>query len=93
MGTSAAGVRATFHADAGKVRVLMVVSPICDACLEGASEVSEQIAKIDQGQTVPLYVLWVPRRHGRGKDVPAAATEYVPPHEALLSAFAFDQPR
>jgi hypothetical protein len=72
VGNSAAGLRAAFNADAGKVRVLMVVSPTCGACLGGASEVSEQIARIDQGQTIPLYVLWVPRRGGREKDVPAA---------------------
>jgi hypothetical protein len=69
---TAATVRTAFNADAGKVRVLIVVSPTCGECLEGASEVSEQVAKINQGKTVPLYVLWVPRRGGREKDVPAA---------------------
>ncbi len=72
VGDSATAVRAAFNADAGKVRVLMVVSPTCGACLLGASEVSEQVAGINQGKTVPLYVLWVPRRGGREKDVPAA---------------------
>ena len=38
----------------------------------GVAEVSGQIAKINQGKTVPLYVLWVPRRGGRESDVPAA---------------------
>lgn len=50
----------------------MVVSPTCGECLKGASEVSEQVAEINQGRTVPLYVMWVPRRGGREKDVPAA---------------------
>lgn len=72
VGDSAGAVRAAFNADAGKVRVLMVVSPTCGACLHGASEVSEQVAGINQGKTVPLYVLWVPRQGGREKDVPAA---------------------
>jgi hypothetical protein len=72
VGDSAAAVRAAFNADAGKVRVLMVVSPTCGDCLKGASEVSEQVAGINQGKTVPLYVLWVPRRGGRERDVPAA---------------------
>jgi hypothetical protein len=72
VGDSVAAVRAAFNADAGKVRVLMVVSPTCGACLDGASEVSEQVAGINQGKTVPLYVLWVPRQGGREKDVPAA---------------------
>jgi hypothetical protein len=71
-GDTSAALRAAFNADAGKVRVLMVVSPTCGECLEGASEVSEQVAEINQGRTVPLYVMWVPRRGGREKDVPAA---------------------
>ena len=50
----------------------MVVSPTCGHCLKGASEVSEQVGGINQGKTVPLYVLWVPRRGGSEKDVPAA---------------------
>lgn len=72
VGETSAAVRAAFNADAGKVRVLMVVSPTCGACLEGASEVSEQVARINQGKTIPLYVLWVPRRGGQEKDVPNA---------------------
>ena len=72
VGDTAAPVKAAFNADAGKVRVLMVVSPTCGACLEGASEVSQQVAEMDRGKEIPLYVLWVPRRGGREKDVPAA---------------------
>jgi hypothetical protein len=72
VGDTSAALRAAFNADAGKVRVIMVVSPTCGECLKGASEVSEQVAEINQGRTVPLYVMWVPRRGGREKDVPAA---------------------
>lgn len=72
VGNTSAAVRSAFNADTGKVRVVMVVSPTCGACLEGASEVSQQVAGINQGKTVPLYVLWVPRRGGQEKDVPNA---------------------
>jgi hypothetical protein len=72
VGDTSAPVRAAFNADAGTVRVVMVVSPTCGACLEGASEVSQQVAAINQGKTVPLYVLWVPRKGGKEKDVPNA---------------------
>lgn len=72
VGSSPSAVRAAFNADVGKVRVLMLVSPTCGACLQGASEVSEQIAEINHGKDVPLYVLWVPRRGGLEKDVPSA---------------------
>lgn len=70
LGTTTDAVRAAFNADGGKVRVLMVVSPTCGECLKGAFEVSEQMARI--GRDVPVYVLWVPRRGGMEKDVPAA---------------------
>src|SRR5271163_2529616 len=72
IGSTPAAVRSAFNADAGKVRVLMLVSPTCGACLQGASEVSEQVAEINHGKDVPLYVLWVPRQGGREKDVPTA---------------------
>lgn len=72
VGDTATSVKTTSNADVGKVRVLMVVSPTCGECLKGASEVSEQVAKIDQGKSVPLYVLWVPRQGGQEKDVPNA---------------------
>lgn len=72
VGATVAPVKTAFNADAGSVRVLMVVSPTCGACLEGASEVSQQVAGINQGKAAPLYVVWVPRRGGREKDVPAA---------------------
>jgi hypothetical protein len=72
LGSTTDSVRTAFNADAGKVRVLMVVSPTCGACLKGASEVSEEVAKISRGGDVPVYVLWVPRLGGREQDVPAA---------------------
>ncbi len=71
MGNTSEVVRKAFNADAGKVRVVMLVSPTCGMCLKGASEVSQQIAKVD-GKKVSLYAVWVPRLGGREKDVPAA---------------------
>lgn len=72
LGDTSAAVRTAFNADAGKVRVVMLVSPTCGMCLKGASEVSQQIAKIDGGKKVPLYAVWVPRLGGQEKDVSAA---------------------
>jgi hypothetical protein len=72
VGNTPATVQRAFNADVGKVRVLMLVSPTCGTCLQGTSEVSEQIAKIDRGRDIPVYVVWLPRRGGREKDVPAA---------------------
>lgn len=72
VGDTAAGVKAAFNADEGKVRVVMLVSPTCGMCLKGAAEVSQEVAKIDGGKKVPLYAVWVPRLGGQEKDVSAA---------------------
>lgn len=50
VGDTSAAVRAAFNAATGKVRVVMVVSPTCGECLEGASEVSQQVAGINQAR-------------------------------------------
>jgi hypothetical protein len=73
LGNTAAAVRAAFDADAGKVRVLMLVSPTCAACLNGAFEVSEQLSKLDLGKSVPVYVVWVPRLGAREGNVSSAS--------------------
>ncbi|MGC1783802.1 MAG: hypothetical protein WA708_14865 [Acidobacteriaceae bacterium] len=72
LGNSTAIVRATFNADAGKVRVLMLVSPTCGVCLRGASEVSQQLSKAENGKGAAVYVVWVPRLGAREKDVSSA---------------------
>ena len=72
LGNSPAVVQAAFNADAGKVRVLMLVSPTCGVCLRGTSEVSEQLSKIEHGKDAAVYVVWVPRLGAHEKDVPAA---------------------
>jgi hypothetical protein len=72
VGTTMETVRAAFNKDVGKVRVVMLVSPTCGMCLNGAAEVSQQVARIDGGKKVPLYAVWVPRLGGQEKDVSAA---------------------
>ncbi len=72
LGNSAAVVRTAFNTDAGKVRVLMLVSPTCGMCLRGASEVSQQLSKAANGKDAAMYVVWVPRLGAREKDVSSA---------------------
>jgi hypothetical protein len=76
LGDTPAAVRTAFNADEGKVRVLMLVSPTCGACLNGASEVSEQLLKIERGNDTAVYVVWVPRLGAHEKDV-SSATQVV----------------
>jgi hypothetical protein len=68
-----AALRTAFDADAGKVRVLMLVSPTCGVCLNGASEVSQRLSKLDHGKDVPIYVVWVPRLGAREGNVSSAS--------------------
>jgi len=72
IGDGPAALQAAFNADVGKVRVLMLVSPTCGVCLRGASEVSEQLVKLEHGKDVRVYVVWVPRLNALEKNVPAA---------------------
>jgi len=72
IGNSPAVLQAAFNGDAGKVRVLMLVSPTCGVCLRGASEVSEQLVKLEHGKDTRVYVVWVPRLNAIEKNVPAA---------------------
>ena len=72
IGGSPAAVQGAFNADLGKVRVLMLVPPTCGACLHGASEVSEQLVKLERGKNAEIYVVWVPRLNGLERNVPAA---------------------
>ncbi|HEX4019976.1 MAG TPA: hypothetical protein VHX63_02430 [Acidobacteriaceae bacterium] len=76
LGSTPAVVRAAFNADAGKVRVLMLVSPTCGVCLRGASEVSEQLVKLKNGKNVAEFVVWVPRLGASEKNV-SSATQVV----------------
>jgi hypothetical protein len=71
-GNTSAVVRAAFNADAGKVRVLMLVSPTCGMCLRGASEVSEQLWKGANSKDAAMYVVWVPRLGARETNVSSA---------------------
>ena len=72
LGNAPTDVRAAFNADAGKVRVLMLVSPTCGVCLRGASDVSEQLVKLERGKDARIYVVWVPRLNALEKNVSPA---------------------
>jgi hypothetical protein len=72
IGSSPDAVQAAFNAAMGRVRVLMLVSPTCGLCLEGAADVTEQLAKLEYGRETRVYVVWVPRLNAVEKNVPAA---------------------
>lgn len=74
-------LRTAFNRDSGKVRVLMLVSPTCGACLRGASEVERALLAANADPRLRAYVVWVPKLAGHERDVPIA-TRFVPDSRA-----------
>ncbi len=84
-----------FNADAGKVRLLMYVSPTCGECLRGAKLAQNQVLATIGDPTLRVYVVWAPKNGGREQDVgrvtqivtdPRAA-QYWDGHRVLTDAY------
>jgi hypothetical protein len=84
-----------FNADAGKVRLLMYVSPTCGECLRGAKQGQQQVLATIGDPTLRVYVVWAPKNGGRQQDVgrvtqivtdPRAA-QYWDGHRVLTDAY------
>lgn len=84
-----------FNADAGKVRLLMYVSPTCGECLRGAKQTQTRVLATTQDSDLRIYVVWAPKNGGREQDVgrvaqivtdPRAA-QYWDGHRALTDAY------
>ncbi len=59
-------LKASFNHDAGKVRLLLVLSPTCATCLAGASWVQKEILQTNPTPSLRVYAIWVPF-HGAGQ--------------------------
>ena len=62
-------LRSAFNADAGKVRLLMYVSPTCGGCLRGASAIQKEFLSEDGDSRLAVYVMWAPRNGARESHV------------------------
>lgn len=62
-------LRDAFNADAGKVRLLMYVSPTCGECLRGAKLTQEHVLAAVADPNLRIYVVWAPKNGGREQDV------------------------
>ena len=58
-----------FNADAGKVRLLMYVSPTCGECLRGAKQTQNSVLATIDDANLRIYVVWAPKNGGREQDV------------------------
>lgn len=52
-------LKAEFNADKGKVRLVVLLSPTCDLCIDGASQIQSVLDDL-QGQEIKVYSAWVP---------------------------------
>jgi len=86
-------LRSAFNGDAGKVRLVMYVSPTCGGCLRGADQSQEHIlGKIDSAD-LSVYVVWAPRNGAREEHVERVtklvtderATQYWDEHSAVAT--------
>lgn len=77
IGADAEPLRGAFNAQVGTVRVVMLVSPTCGPCLDGAAAVPRALAERPQLADVPVHVVWVPMLRAAAPDVPLA-TRVVP---------------
>ena len=84
-----------FNADAGKVRLLMYVSPTCGECLRGAKQGQKDVLATIDDANLRIYVVWAPKNGGRQQDVgrvtqivtdPRAA-QYWDGHRVLTDAY------
>lgn len=67
-------LRAAFNADAGRTRVVMLVSPTCDVCLRGAAELQATLLAREPDPRLRPFVVWVPKVRGTSSDIADAAT-------------------
>jgi len=49
-----------FNEDDGAVRMLLLLSPTCSLCLEGASEIEDTVLKKVSEAAVRVYAVWLP---------------------------------
>lgn len=61
--------QAQFNADAGKVRLVMYVSPTCGGCLRGASQSQKHILDTIDSDDLSVFVVWAPKNGAREEHV------------------------
>ncbi len=87
--------KSAFNADAGKLRLVMYVSPTCGGCLRGAKQAQENVLATIDSSELAAYVVWAPKNGGRERHVDrvlhlvtdARATQYWDGSGAAVEAY------
>ena len=72
VGNQAQALRAAFNATPGTVRIVLIVSPTCGACLRGAADIQAEVFDTIDSPDLRGFVVWVPKLNGREDNVAEA---------------------
>lgn len=72
LSAAAEPLRTAFNTDTGRVRIVMLVSPTCGACLHGAGSLEDHLLARNADPRLRAYVVWVPKLGAHESDVPVA---------------------
>lgn len=88
-------LRRAFNDDAGKVRLVLGVSPTCASCLRRAAMTQKQLLEAFRDPGLVAHVVWLPTHGARERHVPEAtrllengrATHYWDGHDSFMDLF------
>jgi hypothetical protein len=72
VGTQAQTLGSAFNAAHGTVRIVLVVSPTCGACLRGAADIQAEVFDTIDSPNLRGFVVWVPKLNGHEDNVDEA---------------------
>ncbi len=93
--SSLSDFKSAFTANAGKLRIVMYVSPTCGGCLLGAKQMQKNVLAAIDDSELAAYVIWAPKNGGRKKHVDrvldlvtdARATQYWDGNGSAVDAY------
>jgi hypothetical protein len=70
-------LKAQFNADKDNVRLVLLLSPTCDLCISGSSQIQKVLDDL-KGQEIKVYSAWVPILASDGQMTVESAAENLP---------------
>lgn len=70
-------LRAAFNRDKGKVRLVLLLSPTCGACLSSANVIERYVLDTLKDDSIRVYTVWGPMMGGETEEQAREATSYM----------------